>query len=216
MTRGEIKRRIRLLGKHYFSSELDLDPFGLDLLIEEVTNEIARNTDCYTSRRYLDLVAGTSEYCASDLYRVKNIMALQTTGEYKRLLVVDWYDAKSHIYRDPNDSSPIPTHVLVFENNKMRFWPVPSVAVTNGIMVEGYAIPGSIWVYDVNGDPVAMSDTSECPLPSVAHDAVVYGVLYKKAIQNRDGDMIAIYRNEYEQRMGMVESFAATYARRAV
>jgi len=41
MTRGEIKRRFRLLGRHYFGSDPDQDPFGLDLLIIETTNQIA-------------------------------------------------------------------------------------------------------------------------------------------------------------------------------
>jgi len=195
---------------------MDLDPFGLDLLITTVTNDIAKNTDCYWSRRYLDLVAGTAEYCSSDLYRVKNIFALQSDGEYKTLLRVDWYDAKNWQYRSPSDTSPVPSHVVVFENNRMRFWPMPSVAVTNGIMLEGWCLPGDYWVYDVNGTAVAMDDTQECPLPVVAHDAVVFGVLYWKALQTRDADMVAIYRDEYEKRVGMVESFAATYARRAV
>lgn len=216
MTRGEIKRRIRLIGRHYFDSDMDLDPFGLDLLITTVTNDIARNTDCYWSRRYLDLVAAQAEYCSSDLYRVKNILALQQDSSYKRLLLIDWYDAKNWQFRDPDDSQSIPSHVMVFENNRMRFWPIPAVATTNGIMLEGWCIPGDYWVYDANGDPVAMTDAQECPLPDVAHDAVVFGVLYYKALQTRDGDMVAVYRDEYEKRMGMVESFAATYARRAV
>jgi len=216
MTRGEIKRRIRLLGKHYFSSDLDLDPFGLDLLVQHVADEVARNTDCYVGRRYLDLVAGTSEYCASDLYRLKNIMALQPNGDYKRLLIVDWYDSKTNQYRDASDTNAIPSHVLIFGGNRMKFWPVPNTASTNAILIEGYAVPGDVWVYDVNGNPVTLDDTSECPLPEIAHDAIVYGVLHQKAIQNRDADMVGVYRDEYERRVGMVESFAATYARRAV
>lgn len=216
MTRGEIKRRVRLLGRHYFESDLDVDPFGLDLLITTVTNDVARNTDCYWSRRYLDLSANTSEYCASDLYRIKNVFALQQDGEYKRLMLVDWYDAKNWQYRSPSDSAPIPTHAVVFENIRMRFWPMPSTNSSNGVMIEGWAIPGDYWLYDTSGNAVAMDDTQECPLPDIAHDAVVFGVLYYKALQVRDGEMIAVYRDEYEKRTGMVESFTATYARRAV
>jgi len=216
MTRGEIKRRVRLLGRHYFDSDVDVDPFGLDLLITEVTNDVAKNTDCYWSRRYLDLVADTAEYCSSDLYRVKNIFALQDDGEYKRLLIVDWYDAQNQQYRDPSDTSSIPSHCVVFENNRVRFWPIPNVARTNGVMFEGWCIPGDYWVYDSNGTAVAMSDAQECPLPLIAHDSVVYGVLYYKALQARDAAMIPIYRDEFERRQGMVESFSATYARRSV
>lgn len=216
MTRGEIKRRVRLLGRHYFDSDMDIDPFGLDLLITEVTNEIARNTDCYWGRRYLDLVANTAEYCASDLYRIKNILAKQTDGDWKRLILIDWYDAKNHQYRNSSDKSALPSHCMVFENIRMRFWPCPSVSLNNHIMLEGWSVPGDIWVYDVNGTPVPMADSQECPLPAIAHDVVVYGVLYNKALQQRDAAMVPIYREEYERRQGMVESFSATYARRAV
>lgn len=215
MTRGEIKRRVRLLGQHYFSGDLDLDPFGLDLLITDTANDVARLTDCYIGRRYLDTVAGTSEYCASDLYRVKNIMAIQIDGNYKRLLLIDWYDGKNYLYRQ-NDSAAIPTHVIIFEGNRIRLHPTPSISTTNGIMMEGWAVPGDVWVYDTNGNPsTTPADQQECPLPNIAHDCVVYGVLAKKAVQQRDMEMVQYYQGQFEQRLGMVESFAATFAKRA-
>lgn len=215
MTRGEIKRRIRVLGQHFFGSNNDTDPFGLDLLITETANEIARNTDCYIGRRYLDFVVDTNEYCASDLYRVKNVLVLQSDGNYKKPRVIEWYDGEAPDYRR-DSTDQYPTHVLVFGMNRIRLYPTPSVATTNGLMLEGYGIPGDVWVYDVNGNPSnTPADDQECPLPSVGHDAIVYGVLYKRAMQMRDADMVAYYRGEYEQRMGMLESFAATFARRA-
>lgn len=215
MTRSEIKRQVRLLGQHYFNSALDLDPFGLDLLVNETANDVARNTDCFIGRRYLDLVANTSEYCASDLYRVKNIFVSDTLGEYKRLMLVEWYEGDNERYRR-DGYAVYPTHAMVFGMNRVRLWPTPTTALTDGVMIEGYATPGDVWTYDVNGNPSnTPADQQECPLPSVAHDAVVYGVLYKKAMQQRDMEMIPYYRDEYERRTGMVESFASTFARRA-
>jgi hypothetical protein len=105
---------------------------------------------------------------------------------------------------------------MVFGMNRIKLWPTPTANLTDGVMIEGYAIPGDTWTYNVDGSPsTASADQQECPLPSVAHDAVVYGVLYKKAMQQRDMEMIPYYRDEYERRVGMVESFASTYARRA-
>jgi hypothetical protein len=215
MTRSEIKRQVRLLGQHYFNSALDLDPFGLDLLVNETANDVARKTDCFIGRRYLDLVANTDEYCASDLYRLKNIFVSDTLGEYKRLMLVEWYEGDNERYRR-DGSTTYPTHAMVFGMNRMRLWPTPITNLTNGVMIEGYGIPGDVWTYDVNGDPsTTPADQQECPLPPIAHDCVVYGVLYKKAMQQRDMEMIPYYKEEYEQRLGMVESFASTFARRA-
>ena len=215
MTRAEIKRQVRLLGQHYFSGDLDQDPFGLDLLVNETTNDVARLTDCFIGRRYLDTVYGTDEYCASDLYRIKNVMVLNDDGNYKRMRIVEWYEGNNDVYR--RDVQPsTPTHALIFGPNRIKLYPSPSVSTTNGVMIEGYAIPGDTWTYDVNGNPVTtLTDEQECPLPSIAHDCVVYGVLYKKAVQQRDMEMVPYYQGEYEKRMGMVESFASTYARRA-
>jgi hypothetical protein len=216
MTRGEIKRRIRILGRHYFGGENDQDPFGLDLLITEVANDLARRTDCYIGRRYLDLVAGTTEYCDSDLYRLKNILILQDDGTYNRARLIDWADAKNPEFRH-FDTENVPTHVMVFGANRIKVYPVPASSVTNGLMIEGYAIPGDYWLYDTNGNAVTTNlDIQECPLPAVAHDAIVYGVLKQRAVQSRDMDMAQYYDQEYQTRVGMVESYAATYARRTL
>ena len=215
MTRGEIKRRIRLLGKHYFSGDNDLDPFGLDLLIVEVTNQIARTTDSYIGRRYLDIVAGTSEYCDSDLYRVKNIFTLQSDGDYERLQLIDWADARSQDYRR-TDTDITPTQAIVFGMNRIKLYPQPSASTTNGLMIEGYAIPGDYWVYDSNGNPITLVDSHSCPLPESGHDAVVYGVLAEKALQMRDGEAAQIYTQKYQERVGILESNAAVYSRRTL
>jgi len=215
MTRGEIKRRIRLLGRHYFGSDSDQDPFGLDLLIIEVANQIARSTDCFNGRRYLDLVADTSEYCAPDIYRVRNVQVKNTGGHWERMRIFDAYNRKVDMVRN-DGSSAYPTLAVFTGMNKVAVYPPPASAITQGLMLEGYAIPGDYWQYDVNGNAQAMTDATECPLPDIAHDCLVYGVLAQRAMQSKDGDGFQMFQAQYVDRLGMVESFAATYARRTV
>jgi len=215
MTRGEIKRRIRLLGRHYFGSESDQDPFGLDLLIIEVANQIARSTDCFTGRRYLDLAADTTDYCAPDIYRVRNVQVKNTGGDWQRMRILDAYNRKVDMVRNDGSSS-FPTVAVFTGMNKVSVYPAPASAITQGLMIEGYAIPGDYWQYDVNGNAQPMTDATECPLPDIAHDCLVYGVLAQRAMQSKDGDGFQIFQAQYVDRLGMVESFAATYARRAV
>ena len=215
MTRGEIKRRVRLLGRHYFGSESDQDPFGLDLLIIEVANQIARSTDCFTGRRYLDLVADTTEYCAPDIYRVRNVQVKNTGGDWQRMRILDAYHRKVDMVRNDGSSS-FPTVAVFTGMNKVSVYPAPASAITQGLMIEGYAIPGDYWQYDVNGNAQAMTDATECPLPEVAHDCLVYGILAQRALQSKDGDGFQLFTSQYTDRLGMVESFAATYARRPV
>lgn len=215
MTRGEIKRRIRLLGRHYFGSDSDQDPFGLDLLIIEVANQIARGTDCFTGRRYLDLAADESEYCAPDIYRVRNVQVKNTGGNWERMRIFDAYNRKVDMVRN-DGSSAYPTLAVFTGMNKVAVYPPPASTITQGLMLEGYAIPGDYWVYDSNGVAQAMTDATECPLPSVAHDCLVYGVLAQRAMQSKDADGFQMFQAQYVDRLGMVESYAATYARRSV
>jgi hypothetical protein len=100
--------------------------------------------------------------------------------------------------------------------NAIILYPTPSMPVTQGLLVEGYAQPGEFWEYDSTGTALPNTDSTECPLPDVAHDCLVYCALYMRALQMRDGDGLQLFKTEYLDRLGAVESFAATYARRAV
>jgi hypothetical protein len=113
-------------------------------------------------------------------------------------------------------SSSFPTIAVFTGMNKVSVYPPPAAIITQGLMLEGYAIPGDYWVYDVNGVALPMNDDAECPLPDIAHDCLVYGVLAQRAMQSKDGDGFQMYQAQYVDRIGMVESFAASYARRAV
>jgi hypothetical protein len=213
MTRGEIKRRIRLLGRHYFGSDNDQDPFGLDLLITEVANQIARGTDCYFGRRYLDLLADTKEYCAPDLYKIRNIQAKNNLGEYRRMRLFDAFDQKVDQFRsDPTASYP--EYAVIYGMNRIGVYPIPQAGIEQGLMVEGYAVPGDYWVYSTLGVAQAPTDTDECPLPDVAHDCLVYGVLANRAAMIGNEGGFSLYNAQYNERLGLVESYAATYTRR--
>jgi hypothetical protein len=217
MTRAQLKQRIRVLGGHLFNTGADQDPFGLDLLLIEMANQIARNTDCLVGRRYLDSVANEDEYCAPDIYKIRGIYFLNSAGDYKRIRQVNW-SARIFDSQRNNTTSNMPDIVAVYGMNRIRFKPAPSTATTNGIMVEGFMQPGDIWQYNASGtiDTSVPAEDHECPLPPVAHDCLVYAVLLQRAIQLRDQMGIQLYSAEYNRRLGDVEAFAAMYHTRVV
>jgi len=55
-------------------------------------------------------------------------------------------------------------------------------------------IPGEYWAYDVNGNPIVNTDATECPLPVVAHDCLIYGVLADRAMQMMDPNGMQIFK----------------------
>jgi hypothetical protein len=215
MNLGQIKQKVRMLGRHYFGGEHDRDPFGLDYIILEATNDIARKTDCYVGRRYLSTVGGTSDYCSPDIYKIRVIRIKDETGDYTEIKLASFSDQILDDYRNMQPEY-VPQFCVVHGMNKIVLMPPPSSSVTNGLLIEGYAQPGDYWQYDSNGDPVPNTDTTECPLPEMAHDCLVYNVLYLRAMQLRDMDGMTIYKGEYLDRLGHIESNAAMYVRRSV
>ncbi len=216
MTRANLKQRIRVLGGHLFNGMPDQDPFGLDLLLIEMANQIARATDCLVGRRYLDTVAGQDEYCAPDIYKIRGIYFLDN-GDYKRVRQVNWSARIFDSHRNDTTSST-PDVVAVYGMNRIRFKPAPSTVITSGVMLEGFMQPGDIWQYNSSGtiDTSVSPEEHECPLPNVAHDCLVYAVLMTRAVQMRDQAGIQLYSAEYQRRLGDVEAYAAMYHTRAV
>ena len=98
--------------------------------------------------------------------------------------------------------------------NNISVYPAVSATVTNGLLIEGYAQPGDYWAYDSTGTALANTDATECPLPEVAHDCLVYAVLQARGMQMADATAMQIFKPEYLQRLAMVENYASTYARR--
>lgn len=216
MTRAQLKQRIRVLGGHLFNGMPDQDPFGLDLLLIEMANQIARSTDCLVGRRYLDTVAGEDEYCAPDIYKIRGIYFLDGS-DYKRVRQVNW-SARIFDSQRNNTTSSIPDVVAVYGMNRIRFKPAPDSVITSGVMLEGFMQPGNIWQYNASGtiDTSVPTEDHECPLPNVAHDCLIYAVLMTRAVQMRDQAGIQLYSAEYQRRLGDVEAYAATYHTRAV
>lgn len=216
MTRAQLKQRIRVLGGHLFNGMPDQDPFGLDLLLIEMANQIARSTDCLVGRRYLDTVAGEDEYCAPDIYKIRGIYFLDGS-DYKRVRQVNW-SARIFDSQRNNTTSSTPDVVAVYGMNRIRFKPAPDSVITSGVMLEGFMQPGDIWQYNTSGtiDTSVPTEDHECPLPNVAHDCLIYAVLMTRAVQMRDQAGIQLYSAEYQRRLGDVEAYAATYHTRAV
>jgi hypothetical protein len=216
MTRANLKQRIRVIGGHLFNTGADQDPFGLDLLLIEMANQIARSTDCLVGRRYLDTVAGQDEYCAPDIYKVRGIYFLDN-GDYKRVRQMNWSTVEFDSRRN-DTTATTPDLVVIYGMNRIRFKPAPTNAITSGVMLEGFMQPGDIWQYNANGtiDTSVPTEEHECPLPQVAHDCLVYAVLYQRAMQLRDVPGMQIYLGEYQRRLGDVEAYAAMYHTRMV
>jgi hypothetical protein len=215
MNLGQIKQKVRMLGRNYFGTDADLDPFGLDYIILESANEIARRTDCLVGRRYLSMVAGESDYCAPDIYKIRVLKVLNMSGEYWQPKLFNFSNQMVDRYRSQPEQQ-VPDAAVISGMNRITLFPVPSTSITNGVLVEGFAQPGDYWQYDTSGTALPNTDTTECPLPDVAHDCLVYLTLSTRALQMRDKDGIVLFKQEYLDRLGQVESYAAMYARRAV
>ena len=214
MNLGQIKRNVRMLGRNYFGTDADRDPFGLDYLSIEQANQIARQTDCLVGRRYLDLTLNVNNYCAPDVYKIKVVKILDTNNEYQKIRVFDYQDQYVDNWRNlPSDTRP---EIVVFSGmNNLSVYPAVSITLTNGLLIEGYAQPGDNWEYDVNGNPLTNTDNTECPLPQVAHDCLVYGVLQARAMQMAEINGYQIFKLEYTDRLSMVDNYASSYGRRA-
>lgn len=214
MNLGQIKRNVRMLGRNYFGTDADRDPFGLDYLIIEQANQIARQTDCLVGRRYLDLTVDVNDYCAPDIYRVKVVKILDTSNEYQKVRLFDYSDQYIDYWRNlPSDTRP---EIVVFRGmNNISVYPAVSSTVANGLLIEGYAQPGDNWQYTTTGTALPNTDATECPLPEVAHDCLVYAVLQARSMQMGDMNGYQIFKAEYIDRLSMVDNFASTYGRRA-
>lgn len=215
MTRGQIKQRVRVYGRHLFGGDDDRDPFGLDFLVTDVANQVARATDCLVGRRILDLVEDQQEYCAPDVYRIQAVFRVDAdTGDYTRLPILWNYERGLDGWRNEDASHPV-EKCAVFGQNRIGVYPTPDAAVTGGLVVEGYAVPGDYWEYDVDGVGQAPTENDNCPLPDYSHEAVVYGVLAMRAKQKMDMAAAQMWDQEYRKHLGEVESNAAMYARRS-
>ena len=138
-------------------------------------------------------------------------------GDYKRVRQMNWSTVEFDSRRN-DTTATTPDLVVIYGMNRIRFKPAPTNAITSGVMLEGFMQPGDIWQYNANGtiDTSVPTEEHECPLPQVAHDCLVYAVLYQRAMQLRDVPGMQIYLGEYQRRLGDVEAYAAMYHTRMV
>jgi hypothetical protein len=214
VTRGEIKRRVRMYYPESPGSTGWDDPFALDSLIKDAANEVARLTDCYEDIRYLDVTAGTQTYCSPDTYRPVAVFIKNSSGDWERMRVMRSHDDNFDQFRFDQQADPS-THVGFRGGNQLLLAPTPSVTRAAGLMVEGYCQPGEYWVYDSGGTAQAPTDSDECPLPVWAHDAVVYNVLAKRAEIAREFNASEIFRRQYKTHLGDAEAKAGLYRARS-
>lgn len=213
MTRAEIKRRVRMYTPESPGSAGWDDPFALDQLVKDVTNEVARRTDCYEDIRYLDVEEDVQTYCAPDVYRPVAVFVKNGAGDWNRAITMRSHDDNFDTYRFMDSADPA-THVAFRGGNQLLLAPTPSVSRPAGLMIEGYCQPGEYWVYDSDGVAQTPAETDECPLPVWAHDAVVYGCMARRAEINRDFQAAAMFRAEYQSLLGDVEAKAGLYRAR--
>ena len=160
-------------------------------------------------------MAGEADYCSPDLYKIRVIKVLSDSGTYSKIRIYNYSDQMIDYWRNAGQQA-IPDVAAIRGMNAITLLPTPANAITDGLLVEGFCIPGDYWQYDTSGNPVTNTDSTECPLPVVAHDCLVFLVLYNRAMQMADANGMAIFNKEYLERLGQVEFYAATYARRTV
>lgn len=214
MTRGEIKRRVRMYFPESVGTQGWDDPFALDSLVKDAANEVARLTDCLEDVRYLDVTAGTQTYCSPDTYRPTAVFIKNSSDSWERMRVMRSQDDNFDQYRFDSQADP-PTHVAFRGGNQILLGPTPSVTRAAGLMIEGYVQPGEYWVYNSGGTAQPVADTDECPLPVWAHDAVVYNVLVKRAEIAREFNMAEMFRAQYRKHLGDAEAKSGLYQARS-
>ena len=213
MTRAEIKRRVRMYTPESPGTSGWDDPFALDQLVKDVTNEVARKTDCYEDVRYLDIEEDVQVYCAPDIYRPVAVFAKDSSDNWNRLFVLRAHDDNFDSVRFDTAADPV-THVGFRGGNQLVLAPTPSTTRAAGLLIEGYCQPGEYWVYDSDGTAQTPTEDDECPLPVWAHDAVVYGCMARRAEIARDFNAAAMFRSEYRSLLGDVAANAALYRAR--
>ncbi len=224
MTLGEIKRRVRVMLRLNPGDEVGDDPFFIQDAIISAADRIAQATDCYFARRTFDTVAGTSEYCLPELYRIETANALDARSQWNPLYVFDSpaaADAQMFSFWR-NDSTADPPLYLIYEGpGQMKLYPTPSVSRTGGVSFEGWLKPGQVWSRDGSGNAVTLADTQECPLPSMAHEAVVLEAVYQVALglaldKANYGPMLPLYKKTADRERGKVERDSMEFHQRSL
>jgi len=212
MTRLEIQAQAALLLREGLGTVGAGDPFALDGLTDAVADDVARRTDCFWSGVTTDLTQGQDVYCDSSLYKVKGVFVTDAAGCVRPLVTTTETHLDRHFgagyWRNAPPSDP-PTCAAFQGVRNVRLYPTPSVTRAAGLMLEGYMTPRGKWA----------AGADECPLPALAHQAVVYGLCRLRALQFAGEVAGAMekaqgWSSEYRRELGDIERLAATYAPR--
>lgn len=209
MTLGEFKAVWRTEAALYLNAEMERNPFFLEDVARRGANEIAQRTDCYMTRRFLDLQTGITEYCAPDIYKPKRVLVLNEADEWEEPWLIRSYSQDNTFARNRTDTAATPDTVAFFGVNRIIVAPTPSETRNNALLVEGYGIPGAAWSFYSDGTSKPLSDEDECPLPpGAAQSALEYYGLWRLALMRRD-PMAPVYMADYDRHRGMLEAEVA-------
>ena len=219
MTRGAMKTRIAQLLGLSIGDGVYGDPFAIDNALNRVTDEFAGpGMDCYWTTETGDITADVAEYAAPTMYKLTGALYLDDAGKWRPLspissgamdrLSLDWRNTSS-------TANPV---FIVFEGsgvNRFLLSPTPNFDRAGGLKFEGYANTNA------SGISTWAANSSECPLPSWAHEAIVYGAAVDLAGLMLASDdpreagkasrVLSILDRRYRQLRGHAEGAAATY-----
>lgn len=184
LTRGDVKQLVGQQLKEFQGTPAGDDPFLYNRIIQDVVDDVARDTFCLYTTRTTSLVANQAVYCIPELMRLKCARVLDVAGNWQKLLVMESWKADDRYGTTwRNDTAGDPPSRLFYTaiNSSFTLDPPPSVARANALALEGYFVPGSVWAYDSSGNPVVITDTSAIPLPTEAENAVLLGVKARRA-----------------------------------
>lgn len=217
MTLGEIKRDIRLRLRQHVGTEAGGDPFTLQADILSAADEVAFRTDALFDNQTASLTDGTSDYCASDYYRITGLSVKDSAGQWRPLLLFD-NPGKADRYfggrwRDTTQEADPPVCAVFNGVNSFTLVPTPSTTRAAALRIDGWRKPGQFWTYSA-GAGVTLSDSDECPLPVFAHNAVFQIALANQALFDTREFIRALYpvlKKDADDEVGRVEGHVATH-----
>lgn len=180
-TRSDIKRQIALLLGETWDTSAGNEPFWLNELVDQATNNLCRATDCYWSSVAYNINGSPTpeEYItltSAAPYRIKRIEILDSadnvyalTGEGE-IVTQSWADSFRPSWRtSPATGTP---NMAILARPRLYLYPRPDYDKTSGVTLYGFGLP-SAWA----------SNSSTFPLDDRFIPAVVYEAAYLRCIQ---------------------------------
>jgi hypothetical protein len=126
MTRQEITMFVKDLLGEYSDDPTGSNPHAWNRLINTAADDLARSTDCLYTTSTVDLIAGQSQYCAPQLYKLNGVSCWYSDGTRVTLqpAMIQSMDESSGGWRDDAVSNP-----EVFMNlgtSSIVIYPTPS------------------------------------------------------------------------------------------